>query len=268
MNKLFGFFVLIGVLFFNSCATTGRNSIGLDDAIINATNSIKENLPHGTKVAVVNFTSPSVHLSEYIIEELTLALAGSRNLVVVDRRELELLRNELNFQLSGEVDDNDISSIGRMLGAQYIITGSIADAGTSYRFRVSAVNVESAAREAPSSVTISKSDRQVNHFLSNLVMTNVNESIDVQNPLVGYWEMRELGIVLNFTNDNKFIEYEIHEENGYTSYDIESIGTYDEKYLYFDDDFDDGVEYSIFGNRLHLHYGGINVDMFTRRGPL
>ena len=174
MKNYFCFMVLIIVSFssLNSCATTRNDLFGLDAAINETAKIIKDNLPQGTKVAVVNFTSSSPAFSEYVIEELSIALAGNRKLVVVDRRELDLIRNEMDFQLSGVVDDNSISSIGRILGAQYIITGSFADAGTYYRLRANAVNVENAAKEAPVSLRINRADGQINHFFPNVNTQN------------------------------------------------------------------------------------------------
>jgi TolB-like protein len=169
--------VLLSFCFLANCASTNSNrSTGLDTTINNAATAIKNDLPRGTKIAVVNFTSPSVEFSEYVIEELSLALTSGKKLVVVDRKELDLLRNEMSFQLSGEVDDNSMSSIGRILGAQFIITGSFADAGTFYRFRVSAVNVENAAREAPVSLRIDKSDKQIAYFFPNTSHQNSSVS--------------------------------------------------------------------------------------------
>jgi TolB-like protein len=169
--------ILLFFGFLANCASTNSNrSAGLDTTINNAATAIKNDLPRGTKVAVVNFASPSVEFSEYVIEELSLALTGGKKLVVVDRRQLDLVRNELNFHLSGEVDDNSMSSIGRILGAQFIITGSFADAGTFYRFRVSAVNVENASREAPVSLRINKSDKQMAYFFPNTSHQNSSVS--------------------------------------------------------------------------------------------
>ena len=51
---------------------------------------------------------------------------------------------EQEFQLSGNVSDESMQSIGHMLGAEYIITGSFTPAGTSCRFVINALSVESA----------------------------------------------------------------------------------------------------------------------------
>jgi formylglycine-generating enzyme required for sulfatase activity len=81
-------------------------------------------------------------------------LVSARKLIVVDRSNLELIQEEMNFQLSGEVSDESAQAIGKKLGAQYIITGSFTGLGGTYRFRVYALNVESAARETATMVTV------------------------------------------------------------------------------------------------------------------
>jgi hypothetical protein len=51
----------------------------------------------------------------------------------------------MDFQMSGEVSDESAQSIGRKLGAQIIVSGSIAPLGDLYRLRIRAIEVESAA---------------------------------------------------------------------------------------------------------------------------
>jgi hypothetical protein len=54
-------------------------------------------------VVILNFQSNFPPLSEHIIEELTALVVHNPALVVVDRRNLELLQQKMNFQYSGEV---------------------------------------------------------------------------------------------------------------------------------------------------------------------
>jgi hypothetical protein len=50
----------------------------------------------------------------------------------------------LDFQLSGEVSDETAQSIGKMLGAQTVISGNIATVGNFYRLGIRAIKVETA----------------------------------------------------------------------------------------------------------------------------
>jgi hypothetical protein len=51
---------------------------------------------------------------------------------------------ELNFQVSGEVDDDSALSIGKFLGAQTIVSGAISEIADRYRMRIRALNVQTA----------------------------------------------------------------------------------------------------------------------------
>ena len=128
--------------------TTGfllAEQLPLNEAIKQSARGIEEELPRGTKVFVVNFNSPAAKFSEYIVEELTSELIEGRKLIVVDRSNLNTIRQELNLSLSGEISDKSALSIGRMLGAQNIITGTLTEMGTFHRFRLRIINTETAA---------------------------------------------------------------------------------------------------------------------------
>ena len=134
-----------------SCVTNGVTTVRtvlLDQAIRAAAENIENSVQIGQKIAVLNFSSPSEQFSAYVLEELSDQLVNGRRLVVVDRRELELIRQEENFQMSGEVSYESAQAIGKKLGAQLIVSGSLTAMGNAYRFRIRVLNVESAAIEA------------------------------------------------------------------------------------------------------------------------
>jgi TolB-like protein len=116
---------------------------------------IIDRLEPGTKVAVLNFNA-SPAISNYVIEEITDFLVNDSNLTVVDRSELELLQGEMNFQLSGKVSDESAQSIGKKLGAQTIISGSLTPFGRLWRMRIRALEVETAKVQGIRTYTISK----------------------------------------------------------------------------------------------------------------
>jgi TolB-like protein len=118
-----------------------QQPVTLDTAIDNAVMYLGNSVPGESKIAVLNITSQYERLSNYIIEELISTLVNHRKFTIVDRRTLELIQQEINFQLSGEVSDESIQSIGQKLGAQTIIAGSIEPIGGIYRFRIRAVSV-------------------------------------------------------------------------------------------------------------------------------
>jgi hypothetical protein len=119
--------------------------------------SIEAGLPAGTRIAAVNFESPSARFSDYVLEELQGALVNNRKLVVTECSKLELLRNEISFQMSGEVSDESATSLGKWVGAQALITGSLTDiGGGNYRCRFNAIDVETAVQKVSPAVTIAR----------------------------------------------------------------------------------------------------------------
>jgi TolB-like protein len=165
MKKLL---IVLSAFFILGCATSGPASaknVSLDEAIQIAGKDINDTLNAGTKVAVLSFGSPSDQFSDYVIEELSIYLVRNKKLVVVDRREIDLIRNEVNFQMSGEVSEESAQAIGSMLGAQSIVSGSLMNLGSAYRLRTKAINVQSAAIETSSSVTVND-DEQMQFLLA------------------------------------------------------------------------------------------------------
>lgn len=78
---------------------------------------------------------------------------------MIDRRNLDLIREEANFQLSGYVSDESAVSIGKQLGTQIIVTGSLQDMGKHYRFRIKAIHIESAQIVAQPSYNLRKDEQ-------------------------------------------------------------------------------------------------------------
>ena len=119
----------------------------LDQAIAEAAGRIDERIASGSKIAPINFSSSSDKFSSYVLDELTAYLVDSGKLIVVDRKEIDLIRDEFKFQLSGEVGDDPMQDLGRMLGAQSIISGSLTDMDGFYRIVIRVLNVQNASVE-------------------------------------------------------------------------------------------------------------------------
>jgi hypothetical protein len=119
----------------------------LDAAIRETSDYLNRQLPGGNKLIILNIQSVFPALSEYIIDELIANTVNDRVFTVVDRQQLDAIRAELDFQMSGEVSDESAQSIGQMLGAQIIVSGAVSRIGNLYRLRVRALSVQSAQIE-------------------------------------------------------------------------------------------------------------------------
>jgi len=147
MKKLF----VIGLIaLLSACAShptaSGTTAAGmdLDAAIKEAATQMTTRIPSGTMVALVSLASPSTAFSTQVLTRLESAIVNSGKLVVVDRANLDKIRAEQGFQLSGEVDDESAKSIGKLLGAGAIITGSLTDLGDVYSLVLKAINIKTA----------------------------------------------------------------------------------------------------------------------------
>ncbi|MDR2740567.1 MAG: hypothetical protein LBB98_00190, partial [Treponema sp.] len=127
--------LMAGLLFFMIQQTLFAQ-ITLDRALGEAVGELNAKLSPRATVAMVNFNSGSEKMAAFVIEEVHRLLVQAQGLTVIERRQIDLLREELNFQMSGEVSDETFQGIGHMIGLEHIITGSIERIGKVYRFRV------------------------------------------------------------------------------------------------------------------------------------
>jgi TolB-like protein len=111
-------------------------------------------IPANSTVAILNFQSDYPNLSEYIIDDITSGLVNTDLFTMVDRRSLDLLAQELAFQLSGEVSDETALAVGKKLGAQTVISGAVTYLGEFYRLRVQAIEIETARLQGSLTITV------------------------------------------------------------------------------------------------------------------
>jgi hypothetical protein len=139
--------------------------VQLDTALMVAAERIDARIAARSKIALINFNSNSDRFSFYVLDELSAYLVDSGNLEVVDRREIDLIRSEQGFQYSGDVDDDSMVSLGRMLGAQSIVSGSLTEIDNTYRMVIRVLNVQTAAVEVQYRTNI-VNDRLVKSLLN------------------------------------------------------------------------------------------------------
>lgn len=127
-----------------ACAmpAAAQKAAALDDVIAGTAAGLAAKLEKGTKVVIIDIAAPAEDAAAYVVEQLTYELVREGSLVVVDRASIGAIRKELNFQMSGEVSDESAQSIGQMLGAEAIVTGSLSERGAEYRLAIKSVRVQ------------------------------------------------------------------------------------------------------------------------------
>ena len=116
---------------------------GIEGATVRAAEQTLKNIPQGSGIAVVYITAPDKSTTDYVTGELEFIWVDA-GYTIIDRSQLDKIREEQNFQLSGEVDDETAVSIGKIAGARIIVTGSIDGEGDLRRLRLRALDVQTA----------------------------------------------------------------------------------------------------------------------------
>jgi hypothetical protein len=129
----------------NKSAAFSEDSVPLDTAIAEIAAYYTQRLAPDSAIALVSFDAETRTISDYIFEELWIAFEDNSSLTLVDRKNLELIRRELDYQASGEVSDKSAKSIGQQFGPQVLLYGKLSRLGGGYRFSVYATDVEHAA---------------------------------------------------------------------------------------------------------------------------
>jgi hypothetical protein len=168
VKKILVLVLVFAVLIFAQCGTTTNNSkkeirIGIDEAIDLAVDEIGQKITQGNVGIVLGFVSDSEAISEYVINELKIKLTKTNTVKISERepRGLELIRNELQFQLTGEVSDESAKRIGYMTGAEHLITGSFKELGNNYYFILKVYNIEQNLLEVAVSKYINMDDEKI-----------------------------------------------------------------------------------------------------------
>ena len=128
---------------------------------------IQDGLNKGSTIIVYQFQSHNQRLSDYVLKELFDRLVNSRKFIVLDRSAKEVINAELDFQFkesSGMISDDSLASLTRRIGAEAIITGSLDDAASEYRFRIKVIGTETTAAIVSYAVSVDKNDKRIAGF--------------------------------------------------------------------------------------------------------
>lgn len=112
--------------------------------------SEKPELLSGRTLSVYYFTENGKKsgISDYLIDTLTSKIAmimseENLDLKVVSRQALDRIMKEMEFQLSALADESTQISLGKQLGADIILTGTILPVENDFRINAQLIEVES-----------------------------------------------------------------------------------------------------------------------------
>jgi TolB-like protein len=201
--KMKGLLAGLAVLVCIGCVTVDnvREFRNLDLAVDQSCQNIQSDFNETASIAVFNIVSPSTRLSEYIIEEVMNSFTNMHKYNVVERNKISSVFQEQDFQMSGNVSDDTIQSIGNMLGAQFVVSGTLDDVGNYYRLRLFVIAVASGERKSSTAVNIIKPNQQVVHLLDDALeisSANTENRLHGERVIKGYLDIfSELERILN-----------------------------------------------------------------------
>ena len=156
---------LAALMLFIGPSVFAQNIIALDQAISYSASEIESRLEPGVRVAVLNFKSPSERLSNYVLEEMATMLTRNGKVTVVERSNLEFILWELRYERSGDISDEAARTIGRILGAQYVVSGVIEESSANYVVQFKTMPVEPPALQTLTRVSVVK-DAQIANLMN------------------------------------------------------------------------------------------------------
>lgn len=140
-----------------------NSAAGFDTSMEKLAKELSEGLEYEAekklKVAVVDFTNAdgsSCGLGSVIAEEMTTKLFRSGRYQVIERRQLKKILEEQNMSMTDLIDPNSAAQLGKVLGAQGIVTGTLTQSAEQYRVNARVILVQSATLVSAADVKISR----------------------------------------------------------------------------------------------------------------
>ena len=149
---------LIVTLFFNNAYSNFNESLN------SLTSQIVKSMPEkGGKIAVFDFSSlegQKTDFGKFIAEELITGLFMSKKFeAIIERRLLYRILEEQKLTLSDIFDSESIKELGKILGIDAIVTGTITDLGPKLRINSRIISTETAKVVGAASVYIIKTNK-------------------------------------------------------------------------------------------------------------
>ena len=146
--------IIFILLFVTGCASMFSADEAMEEIAWELADRITERpeVFSGKTIAVYYFTEEDQEspISGYLIDTLTSRIARvageeSLDITIVSRQVLDRILKEMEFQLSALADEDTQIKIGRQLGADIILTGTVTSVHDDYRINAQLVDLESGA---------------------------------------------------------------------------------------------------------------------------
>lgn len=134
---------------------------GLDQQMADLSQQISREFESSTRktIAVVEFTDLKGEVSDlerFLSEELITGLYQTRKFKVIERQLLNKIIAEQKLSLTGPIDPASAKRLGKLLGVDAIVSGTVADLGDKLRINARLISAETGEVFAAASTTITK----------------------------------------------------------------------------------------------------------------
>jgi TolB-like protein len=116
---------------------------------------------------MINIEAQEKGVSDYIINEFVNIIVNKGTFRVVTRQKMDDLQGELDFNMSGSVSDNTAQSIGALVGADVLITGSITPIANAYRLNIQALKTATGEIMAAYGYDVKSDDSRISGLANN-----------------------------------------------------------------------------------------------------
>ena len=120
-----------------------------------------------TRIAITEFTYGD-DFNDFTrnVQDMLYTNLIQKGMTVVEREKMEQVLNELGKSFSGIIDSSTAAEIGKMLGVEAIVVGTVADMGNSVDLRTRLVDVEKGTAITAAQIDVVK-DPTITKILSN-----------------------------------------------------------------------------------------------------
>ncbi|MCK4359213.1 MAG: hypothetical protein KAW92_10830 [Candidatus Cloacimonetes bacterium] len=188
--------LIVLLLILTSCATTQKQPIAkpetfekfeitnnldnsLSDLTTQITNSITED--GKKKIAVIEFSDLEGNVTQfgkYLAEELITRLFRTKKFEVVERQLLNKIISEQKLSITGMIDPNSAKELGRILGVDAIVSGTITDFVTDLKVNARIISTETGKVFGVAATNIVKDDNV--RKLMGIISTVQKEEVQKQ----------------------------------------------------------------------------------------
>jgi len=122
-------------------------------------------------IAIADFVNSEGNVSKlgrYAVDKLTPYFARSKQFSVMERAMIDKVLQEQKFQVSAFVDEESTQEFGKLVGAETIISGTIAELDNTYYFNAKAIGVATGNLLTAVDVEVYRSDRLATLYRADL----------------------------------------------------------------------------------------------------